>query len=45
MSLWKRAWYQAESKSFEKLIVEEIVRDSGLDLLNPFDMDLARNRI
>ena len=39
MILWKRAGCQTESKAFEKSIVTRIIRESGLGLLNPFDMD------
>ena len=35
MILWKRAGCQTESKSFEKSIVDRIVREPGLGLLNP----------
>ena len=45
MSLWKRAGCQTESKALDKLIVDRIVRDPGLGLLNPFEMDRERNRI
>ena len=39
MSLWKRAGCQTESKALEKSIVERIVREPGLGLLNPSEMD------
>ena len=39
MSLWKRAGCQTESKAFEISIVERIVREPGLGLLNPSEMD------
>ena len=39
MSLWKRAGCQTESKALEKLIVERIIREPGLGLLNPSEMD------
>ncbi len=39
MSLWKRPGLQTESKALEKSIVERIVREAGLDLLNPSEMD------
>ena len=32
-------------KAFEKSIVDKIVRDLGLGLLNPFEMNSERNRI
>ena len=35
----KRAGCQTESKAFEKSIVERIVREPGLGLLNPSEMD------
>ena len=37
--LMKRAGCQTESKAFEKSIVERIVREPGLGLLNPSEMD------
>ena len=39
MSLWKRAGCQTESKALEKSIVDRIVREPGLGLLNPFEID------
>ena len=39
MSVWKRAWCQTQSKGLEKSIVARIVREPGLGLLNPFEMD------
>ena len=39
MSLWKRVGCQTESKAVEKSIVDWIVREPGLGLLNPFEMD------
>ena len=39
ISLWKRAGCQTESKALEKSIVNRIVREHGLGLLNPFEMD------
>ena len=39
MSLWKRAGCQTESKALEKSIVERIVREPGLGLFNPSEMD------
>ena len=39
MSLWKRAGCQIESNALEKSIVERIVREPGLGLLNPFEID------
>ena len=39
MSLWKRAECKTESKALEKSIVERIVREPGLGLLNPSEMD------
>ena len=39
MGLWKRAGCQTESKALEKSIVETIVREPGLGLLNPSEMD------
>ena len=39
MSLWKRAGCQTESKALEKSIVEGIIREPGLGLLNPSEMD------
>ena len=45
MSLPKRAGRQTESKAFEKSIVARIVREPGLGLLNPTEMDRERLRI
>ena len=45
MSLWKRAECQTESKVLEKSIVVRIVRELGLGLLNPSEMDGERYRI
>ena len=39
ISLWKRAGCQTESIAFEKSIVARIVREPGLGLLNPSEMD------
>ena len=39
MSLWKRVGCQTESKALEKSIVERIIREPGLSLLNPSEMD------
>ena len=39
MNLWKRAGCQTESKAFEKSIAERIVREPGLGLLDPSEMD------
>ena len=39
MNLWKRAGCQAESKALAKSIVERIVREAGLGLLNPSEID------
>ena len=39
ISLWKRAGCQTESKAVEKSVVERIVREPGLGLLNPSEMD------
>ena len=44
MSLWKRAGCQTESKALEKSIVDRIVREPGLGLLNPSEMDWERYR-
>ena len=45
MSLWKRSGCQTESKALEKSIVDRIVREPGLGLLNPSEMDRERNII
>ena len=39
ISLWKRAGCQTESKAFQESIVDRIVREPGLGLLNPSEMD------
>ena len=39
MSLWKRAGCQTESEALEKSIVERIIRELGLGLLSPSEMD------
>ena len=44
MSLWKRAGRQTESKASEKSIVDRIVREPGLGLLNPSEMDLRKEQ-
>ena len=38
MGLWKRVRCQTESKDFEKLIIERIVREPGLGLLKEQDL-------
>ena len=38
-SLWKSPGRQTESKALKKSIVARIMRDPGLDLLNPSEMD------
>ena len=45
MSLWKRVGCQIESKAFKKSIVDGIVREPGLGLLNPSEIDRERYRI
>ena len=45
MSLWKRVGCQTETKALEKLIVERIIQETSLGLLNPSEMDRARNII
>ena len=37
--------WKADPKALEKLIVARIIRDPGLGLLNPSNMDRERNRI
>ena len=39
ISVWKRAGCQTESKALEKSTVVSIVRELGLGLLNPFEMN------
>ena len=39
MSSWKRAGCQTELKALEKSIVERIIREPGLGLLGPSEMD------
>ena len=39
MSLWKCVQCQIQSKALEKSILERIVREPGLGLLNPSEMD------
>ena len=39
MSLWKRAGCQTELKAFEISIVDRTVREPGLGLLKPSEMD------
>ena len=43
--LWKRAGCRTESKALEKSIVDRIVREPGLGLLNPSEMDRESYRI
>ena len=44
MSLWEKTGCQTESKALEKSIVERIVREFGLNLLNPFEMGTAKDK-
>ena len=39
MSLWKRTGCRTESIALQKSIVDSIVREPGLGLLNPSEMD------
>ena len=39
MSLWKRVGCQTEPKAFKKSVVARIVREPGMGLLNPSEID------